>query len=330
MIRTNRHSLVLIQLSIIAFIWFLLLAVPVIFGNFSGDINWNHILKIWKEYAYIFGLFLINRFILLPNLFFKGRRVIYFITLAGFILLLFGSMYLRTDTKTNHPLPRPDRGRHPVEMHRPPPHPAPREAIPPYANLLILSILILGFDTGLNISIKWVLSEQKRIQLEKENTENKLAFLHNQVSPHFFMNTLNNIHALVDINTEEAKEAIIKLSQMMDYMLYESQTSTIKLQQEMDFIKSYVDLMKLRFTKHVDIVLDIPAILPTIKIPPLLTISFIENAFKHGISYEKPSFVHIRFMANDSHLSFVVKNSWAIFLKKRMSLRFKIMNTFFL
>lgn len=122
------------------------------------------------------------------------------------------------------------------------------------------------------------------------------------------MNTLNNIHALIDIDTEEAKQAIIKLSQMMDYMLYESQSSYISLAQEMEFVKSYVDLMKLRFTDDIEIILDIPENLPPIKIPPLLTISFIENAFKHGISYENSSFIHIRYKFTEDTLNFNIVN----------------------
>ncbi len=168
---------------------------------------------------------------------------------------------------------------------------------------------MIGFDAGLSFAGKWLQAEQNKIILEKENVENKMAFLQNQVSPHFFMNTLNNIHALVDINTEEAKEAIIRLSNMMAYMLYESQTDKISIQKEIDFVKSYVELMKLRFSEEVDINVEIPEKLPEIAIPPLLTISFIENAFKHGVSYEEPSFIHIKYVFKKDHLYFELKNS---------------------
>ena len=191
----------------------------------------------------------------------------------------------------------------------PPPMEGAGYPVPPFANLLIMSVLLIGFDTGLVFSMKWMQSEQNRLKIEKESMENKMAFLQNQISPHFFMNTLNNIHALIDISSEEAQGAIIKLSEIMDYMLYESQTEKISLKKEMNFIKSYVELMKLRFTKDVDIILDIPEILPTVSIPPLLTISFLENAFKHGISYELPSFVHIKYEVVGSNLNFEISNS---------------------
>ena len=187
-------------------------------------------------------------------------------------------------------------------------HGAP-ESIPPFANLFIMSVLLVGFDSGLIFFSKWMIAEQNKLKAEKESIANKMAFLQNQISPHFFMNTLNNIHALVDIDTEEAKAAIIRLSKMMDYMLYDSQTSTIALSKELEFVKSYVELMKLRITDEIDMVLDIPEIIPQIKIPPLLTISFIENAFKYGISYENPSFIYIRYQILENQLNFQVANS---------------------
>ena len=309
---SKKHRLQVIEYSIILFIWVLLFAVPILFGQFPDTISWHHIFKIWEEYAYLFIFFLFNRFVLLPYLFYRQKRMAYFVSLAVVVLLFVGGIY----SQSNQRKPQPARQHMPHHMPLdmgfddplPPPPPV-QNPIPAYANLLILSILLLGFDTGLNITIKWVLSEQERFQLEKENTEHKLAFLHNQISPHFFMNTLNNIHALVDIDTEETKAAIIKLSHMMGYLLYETTDEKIPLKKEMAFIESYVELMRLRFTDDIDIELNIPEVLPSVQIPPLLTISFIENAFKHGISYQHPSFVHINFKINEKQLLFELKNS---------------------
>ena len=123
------------------------------------------------------------------------------------------------------------------------------------------------------------------------------------------MNTLNNIHALVDINTEEAKESIIQLSKLMRHLLYDSEIDKISLQKEFSFIKNYVDLMKLRFSDKVEIVLNLPDQISDKSIPPLLFTSFVENAFKHGISYEQPSFIHISFTVTDKILTFELTNS---------------------
>ncbi len=144
--------------------------------------------------------------------------------------------------------------------------------------------------------VRWSKLEQEKTLLEKENVQNQLAFLRNQVSPHFFMNTLNNIHALIDVDTEEAKEAIIKLSKLMRHLLYDSQAELVPLAKEMEFIQSYINLMKLRFSEKVKINLSIPDQLPDKSIPPFLFTSFVENAFKHGISYQNSSFIDIVFL----------------------------------
>lgn len=316
-----------VQLVLITLIWIILLAIPVLFGETDNGINWEHIFSIWQEYILLFVILLINRFILMPKLFFKDKRILYFASL--FVIFAFTSSIFYFNGKINHP----EINRQ-MDMRTPPAPrfnnfngqnqdqilnqrpfggpgqmPMPKGGMPPFMNLIIMSVLLIGFDSGLLFFSKWMESEQKKLKAEKESVENKMAFLQNQISPHFFMNTLNNIHALVDIDSEEAKEAIIKLSKMMDYMLYESQTANISINQEMEFIKSYVDLMKLRFTDDVEIVIDIPTVIPNVNIPPLLTISFIENAFKYGVSYEADSYIKIHFDATETHFNFNVENS---------------------
>ena len=118
--------------------------------------------------------------------------------------------------------------------------------------------------------------------LEKENLNQQLEYLKYQINPHFFMNTLNNIHALVDIDPEKAKTTIVELSKMMRYLLYEGNNSLIPLHREVEFLRNYITLMKLRYTDKVKIDTDIPVSLPDRRLPPLLLITFVENAFKHG------------------------------------------------
>lgn len=298
-----------VQLILVTLIWVLIFAMPLLFGESEHGINWPNIVKIWKEYSLLMMIFLVNRFVLMPFLFLKGRRFYYFASIAGIIIVASLIIYL-SDDKGNDRLPLRPRPTALAQRHEPPPpFKQQKPFIPAYGNLLIMGVLLIGFDSGLLFFSKWMLSEQKKLKAEKESIGNKIAFLQSQVSPHFFMNTLNNIHALIDINTEEAKEAIIQLSRMMDYMLYESNASQISLKQEMDFIKSYVELMNLRLTDDVDLILDIPDELPSITIPPLLTIAYIENAFKYGISYEEPSHIHIRVKWDKDRIYFHIDNS---------------------
>jgi Putative regulator of cell autolysis len=311
MIKNFTHKAERVQLLLVALVWLLLFAIPVLFGNSEENIEWPHIFKIWEEYSVVLIIFVLNRFVLMPYLFLKEKRIAYFISVVGIITLFSTILFILQYT---------ERPIHPEDFQLPPADGRPQgfgtpmqngpsEFIPPIANLIIISILLVGFDSGLMFFSKWMVSEQNKLKAERESIANKMAFLQNQISPHFFMNTLNNIHALIDIDREKAKDAIIKLSQMMDYMLYESKSQRISLKQEMDFTRSYVNLMRLRITDEVDLKLQIPDTLPQIQIPPLLSISFIENAFKYGISYQSPSFIHICVNVSNGQFVFKVENS---------------------
>lgn len=307
-----KGKIVNVQYLIVVFVWVLIFASPILFGENGYTIVWPHILKIWREYCLILFIFLLNHFILVPYLFFRGRRLLYFVSLISIVTLFIGGLYFvylyTQPTGINSALASipPPHGHGQIV---PPPTRGEAQFIPPYANLLVMVILILGFDTGLILSNKWIQSEQNKLLLEKESIANKMSFLQNQISPHFFMNTLNNIHALVDISVDEAKASIIKLSHLMDYMLYESQTERIFLHREIEFIESYVELMRLRFTDEVTINMHVPENMPKVSIPPLLTISFIENAFKFGISYEEPSYINMSFSFKDNQMCFEIENT---------------------
>lgn len=130
------------------------------------------------------------------------------------------------------------------------------------------------------------------------------------------MNTLNNIHALVDIDPSKAQETIRELSKMMRFVLYEGDKSGVPLTKEFEFIRNYTKLMQLRYSDKVKITVDIPQEAPDVTIPPLMLISFIENAFKHGISYQHDSFIEIKLEISTpspltSNLLFTCRNSKA-------------------
>lgn len=303
------------QILIISFVWLLLFAIPVLFGDHPNGIRWAHVQKIWSEYMVVFIIFLLNRLVLIPQLFFKRKKIWYFTSIFVVIVLFVSTVFIHSKNNANRnfrgPLnqPRFEQFEHPPGFRPQQRLTGQREFVPAYGNLLILTILLIGFDSGLLFFSKWMQSEQNKLKAEKESIKNQMDFLQTQISPHFFMNTLNNIHALVDIDKEEAKTSIIKLSRLMDYMLYESQTKKILITKELDFIGSYVELMKLRYSDEVDIQLILPENIPSVQIPPLLPIAFIENAFKYGISYEKKSFIHIRVAINDSDITFRISNS---------------------
>ena len=181
-----------------------------------------------------------------------------------------------------------------------------------------VAFIIMSLLLGLNVGTKYFfksLDDKKRIkELERENLRRQLEYLKYQINPHFFMNTLNNIHALVDIDPEQAKYTIEVLSKLMRYVLYEGNKTMAPLQKELDFIRHYVDLMKIRYTDKVRISVSLPTTseskcdkasetksdapssslnLMDIQVPSLLFTTFVENAFKHGVSYQQDSFIEI-------------------------------------
>lgn len=315
-----------IEPVIIIVFWLLLFTSPLLFGRFEEQIEWSHVFKVWINYLPLLGLFLVNRFILLPKLFFKGKGLLYVMITLIVIIGITVAIYTLDNRRRDPELRARDRIERPFEKpprsipgddappHSPPPPPMESQGlapnpIPKYANFLILAVLLVGFDTGLKISMRWANLEQEKFKLQKENVENQMAFLKNQVSPHFFMNTLNNIHALIDIDADEAKESIIKLSKLMRHLLYDSEEKLTPIKKEVEFIQSYIELMRLRFTDKVNIEVDIPEDIPDKSIPPLLFTSLLENAFKHGISYNQVSFVKIVMSFSENRLNFGIENS---------------------
>ena len=145
--------------------------------------------------------------------------------------------------------------------------------------------------------------------MEKEKLNSELAFLKNQISPHFFFNTLNNIYSQIGINGSTAQESVLKLSKLMRYLLYESENGETLMSHEIDFMTNYIDLMKLRLSPRVELQIDFPKEFSDFSIAPLLFIPFIENAFKHGISYRDRSFIHIQMKIENDKISFSSENS---------------------
>ena len=319
------------EISILAFVWFVLLLTPILFREDTNNPVWNSINNQLEILIPIAVLFLLNRFVLVPLLLFRRNLISYFSSVTFLILLLslslnfydirssqgFGSRPPVGDPLNPKEKPYPD---HEIQHEdNPPPTQRQPRPVPPFANFIVLSVLLLGFDTGLRSGLRWIQIESEKIHLEKEQVATQLLLLRNQISPHFFMNTLNNIHALVDKNSRAAKEAIIKLSKMMRYLLYETEAEKTTLKKEVEFIESYVNLMKLRYHEKVKIIFSAPEFIPAKTLPPLLFISLIENAFKHGISYTDDSFVNIEMMIDEESLLLIIKNS-----KKKGNLNNKV------
>ncbi len=297
------------ELLIYVIMWLVVYSMPFLLSQDSSGINWSNIKQEWLRISPFFIVFLVHNSIIFPHLFSAKKRIWYFI--AIFLLLLIISYLWVTVSRGIHQPPdvppmhiRPDFAP-PGDL----PRIRPKSFAQLFSEVFFVSFLVVGFNAAIKIAVKWQHEEQKNKELEKEKLQTELAFLKNQVSPHFFMNTLNNIHALIDVNAENAKEAIIKLSKLMRYLLYDSEQGKTTLQKEIDFIQNYVDLMKLRFSEKVKIELSFPESVPEIIIPPMLFTSLVENAFKHGVSYQTESFIGVYLRIHEKDLVFRIKNS---------------------
>lgn len=301
------------------FIWLIIIAMPVFTMQGSGNVNWTKVFLDWIWLSPFILIFILNNSLLVPNLLFKKKNLQYLLFLTLLIVIItvlsdytkYIKEYLIFENPQQTGNASPFLSHSSIPDNRFPPARALNKIsfTSRLTNNLILSFLIVGFNTAVKFVFKRQQEDQMNAEQKKMHIQTELSFLKHQISPHFFMNTLNNIHALVDISSEQAKESIIRLSELMSYMLYESQTEKISIQKEVNFVKSYVDLMRMRFTREIDIRLDIPPYLPKATIPPLLTISLIENAFKHGISYKDLSFVHIIFSFTEHQMIFEIENS---------------------
>ncbi|MEI6865900.1 histidine kinase [Flavicella sp.] len=183
---------------------------------------------------------------------------------------------------------------------------------PPFKMFIYVQMLSylapLLFSIVVKSTKRWVKIEDERKEAENIKLQSELQHLHYQLQPHFFFNSLNNIYSLVDISPDQAKTSIHSLSKLMRYMLYETNMELVSLSKEIDFMKKYIDLMKLRVSHKIKVVYNFPADETGIKIAPLLFISLIENAFKHGVSASKGSLIEVKMTCHENTVLFVIEN----------------------
>ena len=175
-------------------------------------------------------------------------------------------------------------------------------------NSLNLAIFA-GGATALAVARRWVTTDQKLKETEAARAQAELRNLRSQINPHFLLNTLNNIYALTAFDTARAQEAIMQLSRLLRHMLYDNQEVSVSIRDEIQFLENYVSLMKIRLADTVDVKFDVNYESPDIKIAPLMFISLIENAFKHGISPTEPSYIHITLNVTHQQAVFRLVNS---------------------
>lgn len=246
-------------------------------------------------------IYLLNDMLLIPKLLFRDKKILYLILNIIFVSLLLLLSYNVSNKDILEylgiPYTRPYKGHRSLHL---------------VARDLINYILMVGFVTGLRLMGRLQESEEALKEAENARIKAELDNLRSQINPHFLLNTLNNIYALTNIDAEKAQKAIKELSLLLRYVLYDNLSEKVLLSKEVDFLKNYIELMRIRLNNQVQ--LNVEYLIEdhcSTMIAPLIFISLIENAFKHGVSADSPSFIDIRIENNTStnEVIFSIKNS---------------------
>jgi signal transduction histidine kinase len=290
-----------------AIAWIIVIIIPLYLNTVFGDDNKMRLYQFYVHTCSAVLIFYLGYLWLVPKYFLQDKRAMYVLLVVGLILLTYAFTVFINDYLLFDPV----RDAEFKEAFR---KATGKSETPPFRlfgffNHILASALISGFAMGLGVMEKLKQNEQRQKELEKEKLNSELAFLKNQVSPHFFFNTLNNIYSLIGIDGPTAQDSVLKLSKMMRYLLYESEQGETKMSHEIEFMNNYIDLMKLRLSAKVDLQVSFPREFTDFTFPPLLFIPFIENAFKHGISYRERSFIQIRMEIRNGQIIFITENS---------------------
>jgi two-component system, LytTR family, sensor histidine kinase AlgZ len=259
------------------------------------DIDWGRIIFIVA--VHMVGAILIsyiNYFYFLPKLLFQKKIGMFILVFVGaFSIIVFTRLQLeRYFTELYF-------GEHDY-LYRP------RFVV----QLVFSNLSIVIFVSLLRFAADWLDLQTTRKEIEKEKLTAELNFLKAQVNPHFLFNTLNNLYYLAYSKSDNTPEVIEKLSRMMRYMIYDSNYPQVQLSKEIDYMQNYISLEKLRLSDKVKINFLIEGEIDTVRITPLILITFLENAFKHGVtSTSKESWIEVSLVCKQDSLQFIVSNS---------------------
>ncbi|MCK0156833.1 histidine kinase [Cellulophaga sp. F20128] len=280
-------------------VWLTLVCLPYLL-SYGQDQEINRVIAhFWIPLFFSVIIFYFNYFVLVDRFLFPKKTIVFILINSVIIVLfLFLKEYIEDNFFQNIIKKRSEN----TERIRPPFNMA--------IYIQLLSYLApLFFSIALKSTKRWVKTEAERKEATNFKLKSELQHLHYQLQPHFFFNSLNNIYSLVDISPDQAKTSIHSLSKLMRYMLYETNLAVVPLTKEIDFLEKYIDLMKLRVSDKTVVTSNFPRTETAIEIAPLLFISLIENAFKHGVSATKESEINIVMSTENKTVLFSVENN---------------------
>lgn len=309
--------------------WILLFLFPYLLSQ-GENIVFARLAKTnWVPLSFYIILFYCNYNWLLEKYLFQKKNAQYFsinIVLIGLVVIIYYQLREYFDSIT------------PISVTNPYKPPAPLFV---YKDLISMTLPVFAAFT-LATSERWKKKEAETLRREKEILNSELQHLRYQLQPHFFFNALNTVYALIDRSPVMAQETVHHLAGLMRYLLNEGNTGKVNLNKEIDFMKRYIGLMKLRVNEHTKIQVNFQDMSESYQIAPLLFISLIENAFKHGISSKNDSELFfslsvenkiIRFFAQNANYSKTANDASSsgiglINLQKRLELYYPQKHTF--
>ena len=252
---------------------------------------------VWGLFQAPLVIYFVNFYLLGPHLFFKRRYWLFVLCNLVLILGLNSQFFLLYYNRNNIPnMPAMDANMWVGFFGG-------------FLMFLVLNCMVAAIAVGIRHFIR---TRQIRQQLQEEkakNTEAELAWLKNQINPHFLFNTLNNISSLTQIDPDKAQDAIAQLSDLLRYAMYETNKPQVPIQGEVAFMRNYVELMKLRCNDKAVVNAEFTTPQSPLDIAPLLFISLIENAFKHGLSSSRDSRIDIALTTDEHQLTFTCNNT---------------------
>ncbi len=242
----------------------------------------------------------INWFVLIPRFLYKNKLLQYFLILVLILLIVaIGHRYFMLYWGYPNFFPQWMQGQK-IEPLR-------------FAKLIQAVLIIVSpvaFTTGFKLFMDWYRQRRETEVLIQEKTSAELKFLRSQTNPHFLFNTLNSIYGLALEKSEKTPSLILKLSDILSYTLYESNTNEVPLTKELKLIENIIALEKERYEKRVEIEYVVKGDIESVKIPPLILVPFIENAFKHGLKNEvKKGWIKVTINVSKEELFFTTQNS---------------------
>lgn len=252
----------------------------------------------WIPIAFYAVLFYLNYFILIERFFF-AKKTLLFIAINIAMIAFFILLREQIETSVFQDISRAARNKAGAAGR-------PLQLIIYVQTLSYLAPIL--FSIAIKSTSRLARSETERKEADNFKLQTELQHLHYQLQPHFFFNSLNNIYSLVEISPDRAKSSIHSLSKLMRYMLYETNMELVPLAKEIDFMKKYIELMKLRVSDKTRVSASFPSACDGIQVAPLLFISLIENAFKHGVSGSKESLINIEMSCENRTVIFTIDN----------------------